>query len=137
MTPAMLAAAASSALIAFTPVVIHDSAERYPLSSAAAHAPIARTDDARPAAYGREVRAREGGSYHVRVSLCRSGMYIYKQGKVEYADPDLGLSDSELAAIMIESNGGHGQLRHLGPVLRMSETKPARRSPARCAGSRR
>ena len=27
-------------------------------------------------------RARNGGSYHVRASLCRSGMFIYRQGKV-------------------------------------------------------
>ena len=68
-------------------------------------------------------RAREGGSYHVRVSLCRSGMHIYQQGHVKYADLDLGLSDAELDAIMIESNSGHGALKHLGPVLKMSETK--------------
>jgi crotonobetainyl-CoA:carnitine CoA-transferase CaiB-like acyl-CoA transferase len=69
-------------------------------------------------------RAREGGSYHVRVSLCRSGMYIYKQGHVSYDTPDMGLSAAELDAIMVESRGGHGALKHLGPVLTMSETKP-------------
>src|SRR4030095_1837628 len=69
-------------------------------------------------------RAREGGSYHVRVSLCRSGMMIYRQGKLDYPEPDMGLSAAELDAIMVESRGGHGALKHLGPVLRMSETKP-------------
>ncbi|MPZ42471.1 MAG: CoA transferase [Betaproteobacteria bacterium] len=69
-------------------------------------------------------RAREGGSYHVRVSLCRSGMYLHKQGHVRYTEPDMGLTQPELDAIMIESSGGHGTLKHLGPVLRMSETKP-------------
>jgi crotonobetainyl-CoA:carnitine CoA-transferase CaiB-like acyl-CoA transferase len=69
-------------------------------------------------------RAREGGSYHVRVSLCRSGMYIYQQGRVEYQEANMGLTGAELDSIMIESKGGHGVLRHLGPVLRMSETKP-------------
>src|SRR5262249_16174612 len=34
-------------------------------------------------------RAREGGSYHVRVSLCQSGMFIYRQGKLVF--PGLGL----------------------------------------------
>ena len=82
-------------------------------------------------------RAREGGSYHVRVSLCRSGMYIYKQGKVDYPAPDMGLSDAELDAIMIESNGGHGPLKHLGPVLRMSETKPYWDKPSPVLGSSR
>ena len=80
-------------------------------------------------------RAREGGSYHVAVSLCRSGMYIYKQGKVDYADADMGLSASELDPIMIESKGGRGVLRHLAPVLRMSETKPYWDKPSPVLGS--
>ena len=80
-------------------------------------------------------RAREGGSYHVRVSLCRSGMYIYKQGHVKYSDPNMGLSEAELDTIMIESNGGHGALRHLGPVLKMSETKPYWDKPSPVLGA--
>ena len=79
--------------------------------------------------------AREGGSYHVRVSLCRSGMYIYKQGKVDYSNPDMGLTDAELESIMIESRGGHGALKHLGPVLRMSETKPYWDKPSPVLGA--
>lgn len=46
---ALAAAAASSALSAFAPVVVHDSAERYPLAAGAA--------------YGRAVPAREGGTW--------------------------------------------------------------------------
>ena len=69
-------------------------------------------------------RAREGGSYHVRVSLCRSGMHVYKQGKIDYPKPSMDLSEAELDAIMIDSTGGHGALKHLGPVLKMSETQP-------------
>ena len=80
-------------------------------------------------------RAREGGSYHVRVSLCRSGMYIYKQGHVDYPKADMGLSNEELDSIMIESTGGHGALKHLGPVLRMSETKPHWDKPSPTLGS--
>ncbi|HEX2827393.1 MAG TPA: CoA transferase [Burkholderiales bacterium] len=82
-------------------------------------------------------RAREGGSYHVRVSLCRSGMYIYKQGHVAYPQPDMGLGQDELDSIMVESNGGHGALRHLGPVLSMSETKPYWDKPSPVLGSSR
>jgi crotonobetainyl-CoA:carnitine CoA-transferase CaiB-like acyl-CoA transferase len=82
-------------------------------------------------------RAREGGSYHVRVSLCRSGMYIYKQGHVQYAKPDLGLTQADLDAIMIETQGGHGTLKHLGPVLKMSETKPYWDKPSPVLGSSR
>ena len=80
-------------------------------------------------------RAREGGSYHVRVSLCRSGMYIYKQGHVQYSDPNLGLTAAELNAIRIESTGGHGALKHLGPVLKMSETKPYWDKPSPVLGA--
>jgi crotonobetainyl-CoA:carnitine CoA-transferase CaiB-like acyl-CoA transferase len=82
-------------------------------------------------------RAREGGSYHVRVSLCRSGMYIYKQGKVAYPQPDMGPSQAELDAIMTESNGGHGPLKHLAPVVRLSETKPYWDKPSPVLGSSR
>jgi len=69
-------------------------------------------------------RATYGGSYHVRVSLCQSGMFIYRQGKTEYSGIDTGLSEAELDALRIESDTVHGPLRHLGPVLKMSETQP-------------
>jgi hypothetical protein len=70
-------------------------------------------------------RAREGGSYHVRVSLCQSGMFIHRQGKVEYERPGMELSPAELDEIRIETNPAHlGPLRHLGPILKLSETPP-------------
>jgi crotonobetainyl-CoA:carnitine CoA-transferase CaiB-like acyl-CoA transferase len=69
-------------------------------------------------------RAREGGSYHVRVSLCQSGMFIYRQGKTEFAEPDMDISDGELDALRIDSKTAQGPLRHLGPVLHLSETQP-------------
>ena len=53
----------AAALVAFTPIVVHDSAERFPLTSAAAHAPIARVADAAPAAYGHAVAAHDGGTW--------------------------------------------------------------------------
>ncbi len=70
-------------------------------------------------------RAREGGSYHVRVSLCQSGMFIYRQGKVAFPGLGLDLSTAELDALRIETKPKAGPLRHLGPLLKMSET-PAR-----------
>lgn len=69
-------------------------------------------------------RAREGGSYHVQVSLCQSGMFIYRQGKKDFSGPGMGLSGSELDALRIESNPASGPLRHIGPVLKLSETSP-------------
>ncbi len=69
-------------------------------------------------------RAQEGGSYHVRVSLCQSGMFIYRQGATAFDQPDMNLSDAELAKLRIDSEPAHGALRHLGPVLHLSETQP-------------
>ena len=70
-------------------------------------------------------RAREGGSYHVRVSLCQSGMFIYRQGKVPYDRANMDLTPTELDGLRIESRPESGPIRHLGPVLKLSET-PAR-----------
>ncbi len=69
-------------------------------------------------------RAVEGGSYHVRASLCQSGMLIYRQGKTTYSEKDMDLTDDELASLRIETNPAAGPLRHLGPVLGLSETPP-------------
>ena len=62
-------------------------------------------------------------------------MYIYKQGHVSYDKPDLGITKSDLAAIMTETKGGHGTLRHLAPVLSLSETKPFWDKPSPVLGS--
>jgi len=71
-------------------------------------------------------RAVEGGSYHVRVSLCQSGMFIQRQGMLaQQPAPGLELSAAELDQIRIESAPANlGPLRHLGPILRLSETPP-------------
>jgi hypothetical protein len=69
-------------------------------------------------------RAREGGSYHVRVSLCQSGMFIYRQGRLVFPGLGLDLSAAELDAMLIESRPKSGPLRHLGPILELSEAQP-------------
>ena len=74
-------------------------------------------------------RAREGGSYHVRVSLCQSGMFIYRQGKTEYSKQRMDLSTAELDGLRIQSETSYGPLRHLGPVLKLSETPPRWQRP--------
>lgn len=80
-------------------------------------------------------RAREGGSYHVRVSLCQSAMYIYRQGKAEFTDSNMDVSDDELNAMMISTDTGYGPLRHLGPVIKMEATPPYWDKPAPALGS--
>ena len=69
-------------------------------------------------------RAREGGSYHVRVSLCQSGMFIYRQGSVAFEADNMDLSEAELDALRTQSELADGPLRHLAPVLNLSETQP-------------
>ena len=80
-------------------------------------------------------RAQEGGSYHVRVSLCQSGMFIYRQGKTTYEAPDMDLSAQEVEALSITSNTDNGPLRHLGPILQMSQTPPHWTRPTPTLGS--
>ena len=70
-------------------------------------------------------RAREGGSYHVRVSLCQSGMFIYRQGKVAHEASATGPTPEEIEALQISAQTVYGPMRFLKPVLQLSET-PAR-----------
>lgn len=69
-------------------------------------------------------RAREGGSYQVRVSLCQSAMFIYRQGQTRAIKPEMDLSKSELETLCIETDTVHGRLKHLAPVLKLSQTQP-------------
>jgi crotonobetainyl-CoA:carnitine CoA-transferase CaiB-like acyl-CoA transferase len=77
-------------------------------------------------------RAEEGGSYHVKVSLCQTAMLLNRQPKVAVPDGDLGISPEEAAALQMESDTSYGHLRHLAPVIRFSETRPrwSRPTPA-------
>ncbi len=67
-------------------------------------------------------RAVDGGSYHVKVSLCQSAMFLQRQGRVNASKPIVGLSDEELAPLQLDSDTSYGQIRHLGPVVQFSET---------------
>ena len=80
-------------------------------------------------------RAREGGSYHVRVSLCQSGMFIRRQGKLAPEVKPIALTREELEALRIESQTHEGPYRHLGPCLQLSETPPRWSRPPPKLGS--
>ena len=70
-------------------------------------------------------RAREGGSYHVQVSLCQSAMFIQRQSLLpDFARAPTVLADEELARLHVEADTGYGRMRTLGPALAMSETPP-------------
>ncbi len=73
-------------------------------------------------------RAHEGGSWRVRVSLARTGKWIVDGGLLDVAAiagvPN-ELPEEEIARLTMETPSTLGSIRHLAPVVRMSET-PAR-----------
>jgi hypothetical protein len=75
-------------------------------------------------------RAREGGSWQVHVSLCQSAMLLQRQGLLkDFITAPEALTEEQLAPLHVQEEGVYGDLRTLGPVLRMSETPPAGTSP--------
>jgi crotonobetainyl-CoA:carnitine CoA-transferase CaiB-like acyl-CoA transferase len=72
-------------------------------------------------------RAREGGSWHVRISLAQVGRWLVELGEVpldQLKDIPKEFVPAELERWLITSNTPVGQLQHLGPVVRLSETPP-------------
>lgn len=67
-------------------------------------------------------RAREGGSYHVRASLCQTGMWFESLGPI--CDPTQARGLSGVDQWCIDSDTPFGQLHHLAPVPEMSATPP-------------
>ena len=70
-----------------------------------------------------ERRAREGGSWLVRVALARVGKWITDLGKVGPGGAE-ELPAEILQDLLTESEAPDGRITHLRPVLRMSETPP-------------
>jgi crotonobetainyl-CoA:carnitine CoA-transferase CaiB-like acyl-CoA transferase len=74
-------------------------------------------------------RAREGGSYLVRVSLAQTGRWVDSLGRVEGRQtPDLTLADVE--DLLSDSETQFGRLRHVVPAPRFSETVASWSRPA-------
>jgi hypothetical protein len=75
-------------------------------------------------------RAVEGGSWHVKASLCQTGMWFTRLGATLDASMASGVGD--ISQWMTESQTASGALKHLGPIVGMSETAPrwVRPSPA-------
>jgi crotonobetainyl-CoA:carnitine CoA-transferase CaiB-like acyl-CoA transferase len=72
-------------------------------------------------------RVREGGSWLVRISLAQTGRWLVGRGQVPEAqlkDVPKEFTAAELERWSITSETPVGRLRHLGPVLRLSETPP-------------
>jgi crotonobetainyl-CoA:carnitine CoA-transferase CaiB-like acyl-CoA transferase len=73
-----------------------------------------------------ERRARVGGSYLVRVSLAQTGHWIQSLGRVDakVAEAVEMPGPKEVAPWMVDRETGFGTVRHVKPVLQMSETEP-------------
>jgi crotonobetainyl-CoA:carnitine CoA-transferase CaiB-like acyl-CoA transferase len=72
-------------------------------------------------------RAREGGSWLVRISLAQTGRWLVGRGQVPEAALEKvpkEFTPAELERWTIASDTPAGRLHHLGPVVRLSETPP-------------
>jgi crotonobetainyl-CoA:carnitine CoA-transferase CaiB-like acyl-CoA transferase len=70
-------------------------------------------------------RAREGGSWLVRVSLARTGKWIVDRGMIEaavLAGVPAELPADEIARLTMETDAPQGRIRHLKPVVKLPET---------------
>jgi crotonobetainyl-CoA:carnitine CoA-transferase CaiB-like acyl-CoA transferase len=72
-----------------------------------------------------ERRAREGGSWLVRVALARVGKWIVDRGEAAgFRSLPEDLSEAELDRLCAEMDAPDGRIRYLKPVLQLSETPP-------------
>ena len=78
-------------------------------------------------------RAREGGSWLVRTSLAAAGHWIRSHGllaREQYGGIAAEFPESELRALLMETESPAGRLTHLKPAVQMSETPPRWARPA-------
>jgi len=86
-------------------------------------------------------RVEQGGSWLVRLSLVQVAHWIASLGTIDGGAGLAELPEAELAGLLMESDGPFGRLRHLKPVVQLSETpafyaraaEPLGSSPARWA----
>ena len=72
-------------------------------------------------------RAQQGGSWLVRISLAQTGRWLVGLGEVPAAslkDVPKEFPQADLDRWSIDSDAPAGRLRHLGPTVQLSETKP-------------
>ena len=72
-------------------------------------------------------RAREGGSWLVRISLAQTGKWLVDRGQVpenDLGDVPADFTSAEIDRWRISSDVTAGRLEHLGPTLQLSETQP-------------
>ncbi|HYL88258.1 MAG TPA: CoA transferase [Burkholderiales bacterium] len=72
-----------------------------------------------------ERRAKEGGSWLVRVALARVGRWIVDQGLVSFDGVAADVPEAELARYCAEMDSPVGRLTYLRPVIQLSHTPGA------------
>jgi crotonobetainyl-CoA:carnitine CoA-transferase CaiB-like acyl-CoA transferase len=80
-------------------------------------------------------RVEQGGSWLVRVSLVQVAHWLASLGTVDAAEGLAELPDSELAPLLMESQGLMGRVRHLKPVVQLGDTPPYFAKPAEPLGT--
>ena len=78
-------------------------------------------------------RAREGGSWLVRISLAQTGRWLVGRGEVpenQLKDVAKEFTAAELERWSMTSDTPGGRLHHLAPVVQLSETPPRWARPA-------
>ena len=73
-------------------------------------------------------RAREGGSYHVRASLCQTGMFLERLGP--RCDPAEAVGLGDRTDLYAHSDTPLGRLSQFAPALELNETPPHWACPA-------
>jgi len=72
-------------------------------------------------------RTKEGGSWLVRISLAQTGRWLVDRGEVpavSLKDAPKEIPQADIDRWSIDSDAPAGKLRHLGPTVQLSETKP-------------
>lgn len=67
-------------------------------------------------------RAREGGSYRVRLSLAQTGRWLAGLSRVDATGVAPDLAPERLGSLMMTSDTPFGRLRHLAPIAQLSKT---------------
>ncbi len=67
-------------------------------------------------------RSEEGGSWHVRVSLCRTAMWLLDQGLLNMAAPPPPVSPELLARHSMTTQSPMGKLTYLAPAVQYEKT---------------
>lgn len=75
-------------------------------------------------------RAREGGSWHVRVSLARTGQWLRALGRLDDGPSCREPTEAEIRPFLTVSESGFGKLTHITHATLLSDTPPRWDLPA-------